>query len=443
MAKNRELLKEAIADAKAVREMAIANAKTALEESFTPRIKEMFAAKLQEMELEDEELEEAGFEGMDDEDKSFDGMKGNIPEAEEEMYEEELNLDELLAELEEDEEPLNENEEESEEEESEEESEEEGEPLDLEDMTDEDLKQMIEDVISDMISSGELEAGEETEEPTEEPTEEEMVDIEELLKEIEEETIDEIGTAVGQSVSEWWMLAGPALAALSFGLGIAKDKVKNYLEKRKKEGASPDEAIKDLRKKGDVSEETIDEIGTAAGQSVSEWWMLAGPALAALAFGLGMAKDKVKNYLEKRKKEGASPDEAVKDLRKKGDVSEETSAELAEAYSTIETLRKDLNEVNLLNAKLLYTNKIFKSKNLNESQKVKVLSTFDKASTVGEVKLVFETLNEGLKTKNTIKENLGSASKSILSPNKTKQPIVEQNEAFTRMKQLAFYKSEY
>ena len=117
------------------------------------------------------------------------------------------------------------------------------------------------------------------------------------------------------------------------------------------------------------------------------------------------------------------------------------SPELEEAYSTIESLRSDLNEVNLLNAKLLYSNKIFKAKNLNESQKFKVLSSFDKANTVGEVKLVFETLNEGLKVKNTIKENRGSASKSTIVPT-TKKPIVESNDAFARMQQLAFYKSE-
>jgi hypothetical protein len=96
-----------------------------------------------------------------------------------------------------------------------------------------------------------------------------------------------------------------------------------------------------------------------------------------------------------------------------------------------------LNEINLLNAKLLYSNKIFKSKNLNENQKVKVLSSFDKATTVGEVKMVFETLNEGIKVaKTTIKENLGSASKSTVTPT-VKKPIVESNDAFLRMQKLA------
>jgi hypothetical protein len=111
--------------------------------------------------------------------------------------------------------------------------------------------------------------------------------------------------------------------------------------------------------------------------------------------------------------------------------------ELEEAYATIESLKSELNEINLLNAKLLYTNKIFKSKNLNENQKVKVLSSFDKAKNVGEVKMVFETLNEGIKVKKeTIKENLGRASKSTITPT-AKQPIVESNDVFKRMQKLA------
>ena len=98
---------------------------------------------------------------------------------------------------------------------------------------------------------------------------------------------------------------------------------------------------------------------------------------------------------------------------------------------------KTTNATNLLNAKLLYTNKIFKSKNLNESQTVKVLSSFDKANTVKESKLIYETLNEGLKTKKSnIKENLGRASKATTVPT-TKKPIVESNDVFARMQKLA------
>ena len=71
---NSNLLKEAIADAKAVRETAIANAKIALEEAFTPRLQSILSQKLQqEMEEEgdeDEVNEEYGVEDTSDADSS-------------------------------------------------------------------------------------------------------------------------------------------------------------------------------------------------------------------------------------------------------------------------------------------------------------------------------------------------------------------------------------
>ena len=99
------------------------------------------------------------------------------------------------------------------------------------------------------------------------------------------------------------------------------------------------------------------------------------------------------------------------------------------------------NEINLLNAKLLFTNKIFKSKNLTETQKVRVLESFDKATTVRETKLVFETINSGLKSKpnRRINENLGRASKAagIAVKKTSKQPIVESDEMVKRFQKLA------
>ena len=114
--------------------------------------------------------------------------------------------------------------------------------------------------------------------------------------------------------------------------------------------------------------------------------------------------------------------------------------DLEEAYDTIKTLRSEMNEVNLLNAKLLYTNKVFRAKNLTESQKVKVLETFDKATTVKEVKLVFESLSFDTKpskvVKNSLRESLGGASKA-LGTSAPKKPILEINEQFSRMQRLA------
>jgi hypothetical protein len=112
--------------------------------------------------------------------------------------------------------------------------------------------------------------------------------------------------------------------------------------------------------------------------------------------------------------------------------------EISEAISTIKTLRNELNEVNLLNAKLLYVNKIFKAKNLTESQKLKVIASFDKATTAKEAKVVFESLNSTLTTsapKQAIKESLGFASRAAgVAPRKA---IVETNDAITRMQKLA------
>ena len=133
-------------------------------------------------------------------------------------------------------------------------------------------------------------------------------------------------------------------------------------------------------------------------------------------------------------------DDDLKEAKKKKQEEEDKKKEEKDLEKTINELRNELNEVNLLNAKLLYTNKIFKSKNLTESEKIKVLNTFDKAETVKEVKLVFETLTESFKAttakKNPIKESLGSASKTI-STATPKQPIIESNEAFARMQKLA------
>jgi len=416
MATNRDLLKEAIADAKAVKETAIANAKAALEEAFTPQVKEMFAAKLQEMERE--ELEEEGFGKMDaDSEEGFGQGMGEkaLDEAEDDMTNE-LDLEELLRELEEEEgveEALNEAEEEEEEDmemsdEESEEGEDEGEPLDLEDMTDEDLKSMIEDVIKDMIEAGELEAGHEGEEGEEEAEEtgmedEEEVDLAELLREIEEmeekETVDEL-------------------------FGMKPGAVKR-LEKM-----FPETASKLMSAKSD--EEKVSIANAELRSNDSAFKKSFGSNVQSYRADLGALEDFFK--IPSTFKPSLGPDSAASAL---GQTNEEMKDELAEALSTIEALKSELNEINLLNAKLLYTNKIFKAKNLNENQKVKVLSSFDKATTVGEVKMVFETLNEGIKVnKNTIKENLGSASKATLTPN-AKKPIVESNDAFLRMQKLA------
>ena len=333
MATNRDLLAEAIADAKTVKETAIANAKAALEEAFTPYLKEKLSAKISEMEEVDEEEEV-------------------VNEMADEKVEE-VSLDELLAELEEgDDTEIKEAK--GEEEETEEESEE----MSIEDMDEDDLKSFIEDVIKDMVAAGELEAGHEGMENEEGAEEHEAGETE--AEEAEEE-------------------AG--------------------------EGEEAEIDVDALLNEEEVEEEKVEEDEVTLDELLAE---LEG--------------------IEEEETE--SLDEKVED--------EELKKELEEAMATIAILKKDLNEINLLNAKLLYTNKIFRNKSLTESQKVKVLTAFDKATSKKEVELVYETLNEGLKvstvTKSPIKESLSSASKVL--GNVASKPIIE-NDAFARMRELA------
>ena len=99
----KELLKEAIADAKAVREVALQNAKMALEEAFDSKIKNMLSAKLAEELDEDVELEEVYEEDdVTSEGDTYEEDDVTTEEVElEEDIDEEINLDELMAELEE------------------------------------------------------------------------------------------------------------------------------------------------------------------------------------------------------------------------------------------------------------------------------------------------------------------------------------------------------
>ena len=370
---NRDMLTEAIADAKALKETAIANAKAALEEAFTPRMKEMLSAKLQELDEEEldevDKMDEAKKKYRDDdrkdggeskETKRTEKMKYGKDLAESEDIDEETDLDEILAELDEEmknSQDTNEAEEAEEEEVDVDIEMEDEDDIDLEEMSEDDLKSFIEDVIKNMVESGELEAGDEFEGEDEESEDEEIkIEDEDETEEImegEEEKVNEIDLNVTDMEALLSMLAG--------GIGVP---------------------------------------------------------LAVLASTY--AKDGI---------------EAVKRLVKGKKAGMEEVEKTDKMEEELNELRSELHEVNLLNAKLLYTNKIFRAKNLMETQKVKVLEAFDKATTVKEVKLVYETLNEGIKEKAPVRENLGSASKPAgVAP---KQQIVEVDSQFARWQKLA------
>jgi ATP-dependent exoDNAse (exonuclease V) alpha subunit len=127
-----------------------------------------------------------------------------------------------------------------------------------------------------------------------------------------------------------------------------------------------------------------------------------------------------------------------KEVEEAKKAKEKAEKELKEALETVSTIKTELQEVNLFNAKLLYTNKIFKAKTLTESQKVKVLAAFDKAASVKEAKLVFETLSEGFKEKKApMNESLIRSSASKVSGIVAKKPIMEADSQVARWQKLA------
>jgi len=144
--------------------------------------------------------------------------------------------------------------------------------------------------------------------------------------------------------------------------------------------------------------------------------------------------DEIINAL--REEEG---EDKVEEEEEKEVTETEAEKDLEEAYNVIKFLKSKINEVNLLNAKLLFSNKLFRNHSLNEGQKMKVIENFDRAQTLREVKLVFATLTEsfnlGGKTKRTIKESY--ASKSTRSTRPSKKVISEGSDLSARWKKLA------
>ena len=385
---NREMLKEAIAEAKTIKETAIASAKAALEEAFTPQLTAMFAERLNEMD-EEEEMKKENY-GSDDQDLSLEEILAELEDANEgdsEMEKEGMyeNIDEDLM---------------------------------LEDMSDEEIEELVTSVIDDMIASGKLMVGEESEEEEGEEEEMEMDDMEDMdmdmdmdmedgKEEIEDDEI-KIDELLAEILGEEEKVEEGILDKITsfFGsvLGDFERENKDVISKFQKSAKTTED-----------KKEIVDAL-TAWGRKnqIEGPYIQAARTAASEKYGLGL-------------KGGSTT------------ASMGTFEEAKEMEETINELKNELNEVNLLNAKLLYTNKIFKAKNLTESEKIKVLNTFDKAETVKEVKLVFETLTESFKTTNkktAIKESLGSASRSIAHAT-PKQPIIEVNDAFARMQRLA------
>jgi len=374
MSTNKDLFKEAIADAKAVREAALTNAKAALEEALTPKLQSMIAAKLQEMDNNDEDnekLEEVDYISANDKSKASDMIRkraidaGQMSESEE--LEEDFDLSAILAELDA-EDSVNEAKDEDEEKEKIKEAEEEeaGE------------EEEVEDEESEM-------------EPTEEPAEEDTAEGDKIT----DLTVDQLKD-------------------------IIKDIISSELE------------AEEYETPGDEEAEMGGEMGVDMGGGEEEMEVAEDldevdlEELLAELDALDEEKSDEDKMYEAKKKETKKKEE------------EEEKTDMKEAIDTINTLRSELQEINLLNAKLLFVNKIFAAKNLTESQKVKVIASFDKATTPKQAKELFESIQKsdlGASKKSSIKESIGFASKAAgVAPKST---IVESNDVIARMQKLA------
>ena len=119
---------------------------------------------------------------------------------------------------------------------------------------------------------------------------------------------------------------------------------------------------------------------------------------------------------------------------------EKLKAEIKEHRKVIHFMRSKLNEVNLLNAKLLFSNKLFRAFGLNNNQKLKVVETFDRTKNLREVKLVYATLAESFKRPSSkrLSESKGSSSKPTRSTKPAKAQVLSEGaELKARFKKLA------
>ena len=360
------MFKQAIAEAKSVREAAIANAKEALEETLTPHLKDMLAAKLQEMEDSkneeevvnevEEEVEEAA-KSDDKKDETVEEGDYSKEDKKEEAIEEDLSEVEPVGEADEDEKHDAEDDSEESEDEADVEVEAEPEADAAEEVDgDEDLSKLSVDQFKDMIR-------------------------------------DIIAQEVGGDAGLGDDMDGGDIEGLGDEAPIEEPGLDAEAEAEGEEEIDLDELLRELEAATEepVSEDTANEI----------------PA------------------------ESDTSEKNVNDTLKE---------DLEEALETIETLRKDLQEVNLLNSKLLYVNKIFKANNLAESQKVNIIAAFDKAETVKEVKLVFETVSENVvSTKKEVSESKvkGLASKATGTTASKPEVISEVSDTVRRMQKLA------
>jgi len=404
---NKQFFQEALLEAKAIRETALVAAKEALEEAFTPKIKSMIDAKLSLMEddmSDDNEMTEK---------KDVEEAKAKAEEAK--KVEEKKDMEEAK---------------------------------DMDEAKVDETKDMDEAKQEEGYGAYEYEKGKQAGEMAEGELDE--MELDEILAELEKEDAKEGVDPAAVPVNP---LNLEAKAKAEEAKKVEEKKVE---EKKMEEGDDEEEVteltvdeLKDLIRDvlADVlgsdaaAEDEVgaeeDEIEVSDDEKVSDDMELEAILRELDKKEEGKMEEK-KDVDEAKKVDEKKEMDEKKDMDEAKKEVEEAKKEVEEAVKVIKALKNELNEVNLLNAKLLYVNKIFKSKSLTESQKVKVINAFDRAESVKEVKNTYETLKEsfnGAAQKSAIKESVGFASKSVIGAT-AGQPIVA-DDFVARMQKLA------
>jgi hypothetical protein len=355
---NTNLLKEAIAEADAIKKMAIENAKASLNEAFDSKVKAMLAARLSE---EVDELEEEYDEEMDPDKEKMEEKKQEKEEGDDEGYgmeeeaerdiegdaDEAFDLDKIIAELEKGEK--------GEKGDDSDDDDEKKEVMEVEDEGGDDMEPQKEGKKShsDDDDSDDDDSEEENGDDDNEKSVDEEIDIAALLAEMEGDLEEEMEEAKDEESDD-----------------------KSYVGEGEDKGVLMALLTPILKKIG-IGDDVIQKMQSNA-QVIAN----------ALRNAKGVAEEK-----------GAEVEE-IKEIKRQ-------AAELAQK----------VNETNLINAKLLYLNKILRKYNLSEQQKLKVISAFDKAGTTREAKIVHESLDQAFSVKNDntkvgLKESMGFASKA-------------------------------
>ena len=395
----KDILKEAIADAKAVREVALANAKAALEEAFTPKLQSMLSAKLSE-ELEDEDMVDEEYSDEDEIDMD------EILDLGEDNYED--DMDEYGDPRPQEKDPT----------------------LKADPVMDEDYgveDDMDEEVdLEEILNELELEEGDSEEE-------------EEELEELARPNYKAEYTGTNHHYS-----ADKVMESEEFDLDKLLNEINNLEEEDYSEGDT-----QNLEESPEFFQAMAGLAGVlgAAGITTSLQLLVQDPVMAEKYPKLA----KLFSFLEKI---GSALGSGIKEDLKMDDNSEELEEarkSLFKSQTALKTVKAELNEVNLLNSKLLYVNRIFKANTLDENQKLKVVETLDKAQSINEAKLIYETIKDTFRVANTkkvsarkkqartLKENFGMASKTsgTTQSNVRKEIISESNNMVSRFQKLA------